>query len=531
MMTVRRGVANSFLIAVELVLDDGLDAGARAQNVEIVGDLVGELVELGLDLVAAERGQPLQPQIENGLGLLGRQPRGAGRRHAVARIVDQRDHGGDVARRPVALHQLVARLVGVLGGADEPDHLVDIGDRDGEPDQDVGAVARLAEQMLGAPVDHLFAEGDEQRQQVLQVHHLRPAAVERHHVGAERGLQRGEAVELVEHHVRHRVAPQFDHDAVAVAVGFVAQRRDALDLLLAHQFADALDHVRLVHLIGNFGDDDGLALAAHRLELDLAAHDDGAAAEMIGGADALAAENDAAGREIRPRHDGDQFLDRQPGIVDQRDAGVDHLAEIVRRDVGRHADGDAAGAVDQEIGKARRQHHRLALGIVVIGLEVDGVLVEVLDQRPGHAVKPHFGVTHGRRRIAVDRAEIALPVDQRQAHGKILRHAHQRVVDRLVAVRMVFADHVADDAGRLAVRLVPLVAVLVHRVEDAPMHRLEPVARIRQRPRHDHAHGVIEVERFISSVMEIGRISEGPPSAGGRSLSSAKSEKSYANLS
>src|SRR5262249_16660481 len=39
----------------------------------------------------------------------------------------------------------------------------------------------------------------------------------------------------------------------------------------------------------------------------------------------------------------------------------------------------------------------------------------------------------------------------------------------------------------------PFVAVLVHRVEDAPVHRLEAVARIRQRPRHDHAHGVIEV--------------------------------------
>ena len=145
----------------ELVLDDGLDAGARAQDVEIIGDFGGELVELGLDLVAAERGEPLQPQIEDRLGLLGRQLCGACRRNAVARIVDQRDHGGDVVRRPVALHQLLARLVGVLGGADQPDHFVDIGDRDGEPDQDMGAVARLAEKVLGAPVDHLLAEGDE----------------------------------------------------------------------------------------------------------------------------------------------------------------------------------------------------------------------------------------------------------------------------------------------------------------------------------------------------------------------------------
>ena len=69
-----------------------------------------------------------------------------------------------------------------------------------------------------------------------------------------------------------------------------------------------------------------------------------------------------------------------------------------------------------------------------------------------HLGEAHLGVAHGRRRIAVDRAEIALPVDQRHAHGEFLRHADQRVVDRLVAVRMVLADDVADDAGRLAVR-------------------------------------------------------------------------------
>ncbi len=108
-------------------------------------------------------------------------------------------------------------------------------------------------------------------------------------------------------------------------------------------------------------------------------------------------------------------------------------------------------------------------------------------------VEPRFGITHRGRGIAVDRAEIALPVDQRHAHGEILRHPHQRVIDRLVAVRVIFTDDVADGAGRLAVRLVPVEAVLVHRVENAPMHRLQTVARIRQRTRHDHAHGVIEV--------------------------------------
>ena len=201
---------------------------------------------------------------------------------------------------------------------------------------------------------------------------------------------------------------------------------------------------------------------------------------MIGGADAGAAEDDAAGRKIRSRHDRVELVDAERRIVDQRDGGVDDLAEIVRRDVGRHADCDAAGAVDQQVRETRRQHHRLALGTVVVFLEVDGVLVEIFQQRVGHLLEPHLGVAHGRRRIAVDRAEIALPVDQRQAHGEILRHAHQRVVDGLVAVRVIFADDVADHARRFTVRLVPLVALLVHRIEDAPMHGLEPIARVRQ---------------------------------------------------
>ena len=263
--------------------------------------------------------------------------------------------------------------------------------------------------------------------------------------------------------------------------------------LLAHQLGDALDHRRLVHLIGNFGDDDRFAFFADGLEGDLAAHHHRAAAERIGAADAGAAENDAAGREIGARHDLDQVVDVERRIVDQRDAGIDHLAQIVRRDIGRHADGDAAGAVDQQIRKARRQHHRLALVAVIVGLEIDGVLVDVVEQRHRRLRQPALGVAHGRRRIAVDRAEIALPVDQLQAHGEILRHAHQRVVDRLVAVRVIFAHHVADHARRFDVFLVGRVALLVHRMQNAAMNGLQAVARIGQRARHDHAHGVIEI--------------------------------------
>jgi hypothetical protein len=61
---------------------------------------------------------------------------------------------------------------------------------------------------------------------------------------------------------------------------------------------------------------------------------------------------------------------------------------------------------------------------------------------------------------------------------------HQRVVDRLVAVRVEVTHHVADDLGAFLVRAGGSSPV-AHGVEDAAMHRLQAVARIGQRAVHD----------------------------------------------
>ena len=360
----------------------------------------------------------------------------------------------------------------------------------------MGAIARMVELEPGAPRHDLGAEADERLQQLLDGHQPRAAAVERQRIDAEGRLQRREAIELVQHHVGHGVALQLDHQAHAVAVALVAHLGNALDLLVAHDLGDALVQARLVLLVGDLRDDDRLAAAADLLDPGLGAHDQRAAAELVGGADAVAAEDGGAGREIRPRHVFHQLLHGELGIVDQGAAGIDQLAEIVRRDIGRHADRDAARAVGQQVRIGRRQDRRLLLPLVVVGLELDRVLVDVGEQHLGHRRQARFGVAHRRRRIAIHRAEVALPRDQRQAHGEVLRHAHHGVVDRRVAVRVILAHHVADDARGLAERPRGIVAALLHRVEDAALNRLQSIARIGQGARHDHAHGVIEVGAF-----------------------------------
>jgi len=64
---------------------------------------------------------------------------------------------------------------------------------------------------------------------------------------------------------------------------------------------------------------------------------------------------------------------------------LDDFGEVVRRDVGGHADGDAGTAVDDEVGDARGEDSGFDGGLVVVGGEVDGVGVDVGEHFSGDA--------------------------------------------------------------------------------------------------------------------------------------------------
>jgi hypothetical protein len=147
----------------------------------------------------------------------------------------------------------------------------------------------------------------------------------------------------------------------------------------------------------------------------------------------------------------------------------------------------------RRFGKLRRQDKRLVLAAVVVRTEIHGLLVEVGEELVGDLRHADLGVAHRRGVVAVDRAEVALAIDQRIAQAELLRHAHDRVVHGGVAVRVVLADDVAYDARGLLVRLVPIIGELVHREEHAAVDGLQAVAHVGQRTPDDHAHGVVEI--------------------------------------
>ena len=201
----------------------------------------------------------------------------------------------------------------------------------------------------------------------------------------------------------------------------------------------------------------------------------------------------AAAWQVGAWHDREQRVERNPRIADRRGDRARHFGKIVRRDVGREADADARAAVQEHHRQSRRQQLRFLERAVVVRCEVDGVAVDFGEQQLRHRRQPALRVPHRGRVVAVARAEVALPVDQRIPQREVLRLPHQRVVRGGVAVRMVLAEHVADDARRLHVARRRVEPELVHREQDPPLDGFLAIRNVGERASHHDAHRVLEV--------------------------------------
>ena len=177
---------------------------------------------------------------------------------------------------------------------------------------------------------------------------------------------------------------------------------------------------------------------------------------------------------------------------------------------GGQTHGNTAGTVEQGKRQACRQLARLFKGAVVVGNEVDGAFVKLVEQQCGDAGQSCLGVTHRGCTVTIARTEIALTIDQRVALAEVLRHTHHGIVGGLVAMRVVFAEHVPDNT-RTFNRLGPIVAIGAakaqpharHTVQNAPLYWFLPIAGIRQRPAFDHAKGVFKVGTLGISCQRI----------------------------
>ena len=227
--------------------------------------------------------------------------------------------------------------------------------------------------------------------------------------------------------------------------------------------------------------------------MDSGPHDHAPAARMVGLANLCVTVDDAAGGEVRSRHELNELIDRDVPVVDVGHRGIDGFRQVVRRDLGGHTDGDTVGTVDQEAGNGRGQYLRFLERSVEVVLEVHRFLGQVPEHFLGKAGHAGFRVSHGGRAVPIDGPEVALSVHHGIAQGEILCHADHRVVDGRIPVRVVLTEYFPDHARALLVGRTGAHALLVHGVEDATVYRLESIPYIGQRSADNHRHGIVDV--------------------------------------
>ena len=470
-------VAELFLEGEQLGLDDLAQAPVVFQNLLEEGDEGLEFEILGLDLAALQTSELVEAEFEDGIGL----------------ALGERILG----------HQLHLCLFAVGGGADNFDEVVEVIEGDDVALENVGAVEGLLQAELGAAGDDVAAVVDIAIDQLADVHLLRALLVEGQQGHAEGGFEGGLLEKRVEDGRGLFSALELDDDA-GLFVGLVAHVAYALNLLLGDELGDSDDEVGAINVVGDLGDDELLAAALHFLGMGFATDTDDALAGLEIGEDAFATGDNAAGGEIGALDVAAEVVEGGGGwFVEDLDDGGDELVEVVRRDVGRHADGDAGRAVHQQVGQRGGQYGGLGSGLFVVRCEVHGVLLNVGEEVLGDVLETALGVTVGGGRIAVHRTEVTLGVDEGVAHDPVLGEAHESVVNGGVAVGVVVFKNLADDAGAFIEGAVVEQSLAKHRVEDAALDGLEAVAGVGEGAGHDHGHRILDVGR-LHDVGDVG---------------------------
>ena len=389
-------------------------------------------------------------------------------------------------------HELALGLVVV---ADDADDLVQVQIGDQQSAEDFQPPLDVAQAVVAAAHKDLVAVIEERGEDLAQGHHPgRVGCIQHVHVEADAHLQVGLPEKLLHQHFGlHRAVFRLEHQAHP-GRAFVPHVGQQGKFPRRQKLGDFLDQPGLLHLIGNLRDHHLVLAAAGLLDFPSGPQAHAAAPGAVGVYDIRPCfHQHAAGGEVRTGDQVHQLGDGGLGEFDQVDQGGAQFAHVVGWNVGRHAHRDARRPVGQQVGKAGRQHHRFVVFAVIGAAEIDGVLVDAFQKRPGDVGQPRLRVAHGRRVVAVDAAEVALPVHQRIAHRELLGQAHKGIVDGGIPVGVVLANDVADHAGALLEPGRRVQLELAHGEQEPPVHGLQAVAHVGKGARHDGGQGVRQI--------------------------------------
>src|SRR5674476_1561378 len=184
-------------------------------------------------------------------------------------------------------------------GADQGDDLIQEVKGFEQATQDVRLFLRLAQAERRPSPDDVNLVVDPVPNKRTQGERARHTVDQRQHVGTERGLQLGVLVEVVEHDLGDSIPFEHDHQTLAgTPRRLVPDVGDPRQTTFLDELGDLLREAVRVDLVGQLGHHQTDAVL-NLLDHDHGAHDDGAAPRAIGVLDALAAQDERPGGEVR----------------------------------------------------------------------------------------------------------------------------------------------------------------------------------------------------------------------------------------
>ena len=329
-------VAVGFGVGGEFVGDEGQQAFAALQQFVQMLLFGGERFLFGADLDFFKAGEVAQAGVQDGFGLC--LAEGEGRHEDGARFVFC---------------------------ADDADDFVEVEVGDEQALQDVQALIDRVQAVVQAAAHGFFAVHQPFAQDLSEVFHLRTAVKADHvHLRAVAFFEVGGGEEVLHQpFVIDAVGARHEDKADGVfVVGFVAQVFEPGEFFRLHLFGDLFLYFAAGDLVGQLVDDD---VAVFQVPGGAQPHR--AASRAVERGDFFARGDEfAAGGEVGRGDVLHQRVVGQKRIGDERAAGGNDFAEVVRQEVGRHADGNAAAAVQEDIRQAGGQARRFLQGAVKV---------------------------------------------------------------------------------------------------------------------------------------------------------------------
>jgi hypothetical protein len=194
-------------------------------------------------------------------------------------------------------------------------------------------------------------------QRLAQIERAWHAVDEGDHVDREVRLQRGVLVEVVQDDECGSIPLELHHQSRLATGGLVIDVGDAVELARLNEFLDLRRGGRDGRLVRHLGHDDEIVATALFDLRDCSQLDRSSSrSERID--DPLATHDLRAGREVGALDELHQVVGRRVRMIEKVNSGVDHLAQIVRRNVRRHTNRDALAPVHEQVRKPARQDDR-----------------------------------------------------------------------------------------------------------------------------------------------------------------------------